>query len=177
MSRLNWLFWKGAIDVEPILNHPKAKELHSADTFGGTNEEWRRSKIAWMTSEKEIQDIIAPFAFEAAKLLDVDINFHNDIQYTEYHATDKGHYSWHNDVDWTTDKPTDRKLSLTVQLSDPSEYEGGTFEFSQVEQVPEEAKTKGTVLVFLSPLDHRVTPVTEGVRKSLVSWYEGPRWR
>lgn len=64
-----------------------------------------------------------------------------------------------------------------MQLSDSSEYEGGSFEFMEVEQPQEEAKTKGTALIFPSYLQHRVTPVTEGVRKSLVAWFSGPRWQ
>jgi len=177
MTRQTWLYWKGALDVEQILNNKKVKEVDTATTFGGLNEDWRRSKVAWMSDEIDIRELITPFAIEAARILDVDINLRGDIQYTEYHASEGGHYSWHNDVDWESDIPVDRKLSITVQLSDPSEYDGGNFEFSQVTGLPEEAKTKGTVLVFLSPLEHRVTPVTYGVRKSLVSWFEGPKWR
>jgi PKHD-type hydroxylase len=100
-----------------------------------------------------------------------------EIQYTEYHATNRGKYDWHHDVDWNNPSGLDRKLSVTVQLSDPSEYEGGDFQFMEVEQPSEEAKTKGTILMFPSYLQHRVTPVTDGVRKSLVLWFTGPRWQ
>ena len=71
----------------------------------------------------------------------------------------------------------DRKLSVTVQLSDPSEYEGGGFEFLECPNPDESSRKKGTVLVFPSYLKHRVLPVTKGTRKSLVAWFEGPRWK
>jgi PKHD-type hydroxylase len=73
----------------------------------------------------------------------------------------------------------DRKLSLIIQLTDPSEYEGGDFQFdSDIPQPdPAEIKQRGTVIVFPSFLRHRVTPVTSGVRRSLVSWVEGPKFR
>ena len=38
-------------------------------------------------------------------------------------------------------------------------------------------REKGRVLIFPSFLPHKVTPVTKGVRKSLVTWMEGPAWR
>ena len=99
-----------------------------------------------------------------------------EIQYTEYHATEGGKYDWHHDVDWNNSGGTDRKLSLTVQLSDPSDYDGGYFEFLEVEQPPASSKTKGAVLAFPSYLAHRVAPVTRGVRRSLVAWFHGPTW-
>jgi PKHD-type hydroxylase len=73
-----------------------------------------------------------------------------------------------------------RKLSLTVQLSDPSEYEGGDFHIwyggdeGQFITMPKE---KGTVLIFPSFLMHRVTPVTKGTRKALVFWTGGEPYK
>ena len=107
-----------------------------------------------------------------------DICSVGDIQYTEYSADNKGHYNWHHDIDWNDDKAFDRKLSVTVQLSDPSEYKGGEFQFNETENPQRELlKIKGTVLVFPSYLSHKVYEVTEGKRKSLVAWFEGPRWK
>ena len=99
------------------------------------------------------------------------------LQYTEYHAEDTGFYNWHTDVNWLGQDDADRKLSVTIQLSDPDEYEGGDFEFQFIPGPEQEAaKKKGTILIFPSHQIHRVTNVTKGVRKSLVAWFEGPRW-
>lgn len=176
--RQNWLYWKGALDVEPILNYASQASKTEATTFGGDSKSHRRSEVAWLTGNEQIVNTIWAFMEEAHKSFRVQIlRQKTEIQYTEYHATNRGKYDWHHDVDWNNPSGLDRKLSVTVQLSDPSEYEGGDFQFMEVEQPSEEAKTKGTVLMFPSYLQHRVTPVTDGVRKSLVLWFTGPRWQ
>ena len=72
-----------------------------------------------------------------------------------------------------------RKLSLTLQLSDPSEYEGGDFYFKYLtsegvkEEKVDDAKELGTIIIFPSFVYHQVTPITKGTRKSLVNWSLG----
>ena len=106
-----------------------------------------------------------------------------EIQFTEYK---NGHfYDWHSDSDdkSTRDKLC-RKLSMSVSLTDPSEYEGGEFEFdyrnesegSNIEEVIR-LKPRGSILVFPSYLFHRVKPVTKGTRHSLVMWTLGELWK
>ena len=85
-------------------------------------------------------------------------------------------YDWHYDVNWKGESAYDRKLSICVQLCNPSEYEGGNFEFDEVKTTAD-FRSKGTVLVFPSYLRHRVLPVTSGIRRSLVAWFVGPRWK
>ena len=80
------------------------------------------------------------------------------------------------DVSFTNDVPYDRKISFPVQLSDPSDYEGVDFGIHN-QKLPDWHKEKGTVLVFPSYMLHKVNPVTKGIRRSLVAWFEGPRWR
>ena len=67
-----------------------------------------------------------------------------------------------------------RKLAMTVQLSDPSEYEGGDFEIwfggKEAQIVPRE---KGDVIIFPAFCMHRVRPITRGQRKCLVFWTGG----
>lgn len=104
------------------------------------------------------------------------------IQYSEYGMGH--HYDWHADM--ATDPYKEglyagltRKISVTVNLSDPSDYDGGEFEFLDTgpkNRVVKEsaARKRGTVIVFPSFVYHRVTPVTRGVRKSLVAWCLGP---
>ena len=99
------------------------------------------------------------------------------IQYTIYK---KGqHYNWHYDVinHWT---PYTRKISGILMLSDPDEYEGGNLLIDKVYDTPpdrDELREKGTMLVFPSFVRHKVTPVTKGVRRSLVAWAHGPKFR
>lgn len=81
-----------------------------------------------------------------------------------------GHYDWHIDIG--TGLLSQRKLSLSVQLSADTDYEGGDLEFL----VPTAGgqRLQGTLIAFPSFAPHRVTPVTRGERWSLVSWISGP---
>lgn len=113
-------------------------------------------------------------------------NFGFDIQYlgytqlTSYYAERTGHYAFHHDVFWGH-VPYQRKLSAVLQLSDPESYSGGDFEFERYEvPSPPDQKVmrqRGSLVVFPSPLYHRVIPVTKGIRHSCTFWMEGPAWK
>jgi len=91
------------------------------------------------------------------------------FQFTKYVAP-TGHYGKH--VDCGFNSPV-RKLSFTLQLSDPDDYEGGDL-CLYVEDKPMIANRKqGFITVFPSYVLHEVTPVTKGTRYSLVSWITG----
>ena len=70
-----------------------------------------------------------------------------------------------------------RKLSFSVQLSDPDDYKGGDLLLKISSDPTQVKKTRGTVIFFPSYVLHEVTPVEQGVRKSLVGWVTGPRWK
>jgi predicted 2-oxoglutarate/Fe(II)-dependent dioxygenase YbiX len=95
-------------------------------------------------------------------------------QYVEYHPGN-GHFHRHNDYSHDQlDSP--RKLTVIIQLSEPTDYEGGRLQMFGVE-TEELPRERGTVLVFPSLIDHCVTPVVSGVRRALVAWVAGPRLR
>jgi hypothetical protein len=100
------------------------------------------------------------------------------LQYTVY-GNDQ-FYNWHIDSHLCTDnRDTVRKLSLSLQLSDESEYEGGELQLiddtdKSMYTVPKE---KGSLVVFDSRVRHRVKKVKSGERKSLVAWAVGPHWK
>ena len=74
------------------------------------------------------------------------------------------------DEEWTPHPPPKvRILSFTVQLSDPAEYEGGELQIG----LQNMTRTRGSAVVFPSYQLHRVSPVTEGRRASLVGWVMG----
>ena len=77
------------------------------------------------------------------------------------------------------DMPTQRKVSVTVQLSDGGDYEGGDFRLHYVRSQPpsDVLRGAGTAVAFPSLAIHEVEPVTRGVRYALVGWYPGPRWK
>ena len=96
------------------------------------------------------------------------------LQITEYRSG--GFYSWH--MDHGKGAHSIRKLSITIQLSEPSEYEGGDMEFlAGTNKIQTAPRGRGTVIVFPSFVMHRITPVTRGTRRSVVAWISGPPYR
>lgn len=178
--RQQWQMWERGVAPESVAEMiAKFEQLpaQEASIFKGSevNTDIRRSVVRWV-HEQSIRDFLWTFVQQAnLNAFNVDVTNFCEVQYTEYHAEVQGHYDWHHDVHWNGDALADRKLSVTVQLSSPDEYEGGTFEFQECESPT--CKEIGTVLVFPSYLQHRVLPVTSGIRKSLVAWFHGPRWR
>lgn len=104
------------------------------------------------------------------------------FQYSVY--KDGGHYDWHNDESRnlyyvTQKKETVRKLSFSLQLSDSDDYDGGDlmFRVNDSKENTKQSRERGTLVVFDSRQFHKVSPVTRGVRHSLVGWFTGPVWR
>ena len=103
-----------------------------------------------------------------------DIRVTENAQFTEY--PEGGFYDWHMDCDVNMGhEPPVRKISMTLLLNDPSEFEGGDLElmapgkFANLKQ--------GHAICFASFLNHRVNPVTRGMRQSLVVWFGGKAFR
>lgn len=91
------------------------------------------------------------------------------LQYAEYGLG--GHYCWHRDNGIDPDEPPrpPRKVSFSLQLSQPDDYEGGVLEIMAADTEPQ-TKAFGALILFPSFVTHRVTPVTAGKRKALVGW-------
>lgn len=179
--RQNWQMWSGVIPDEVIQRVIEcAGDTKRASTFDNKDDDAvRTSRVSWLSEQQWILNALYDYVDHANQFaFNLNVYKKADIQFTEYHASENGHYSWHHDIDWNRSDGLDRKLSVTVQLSDPSDYEGGEFQFSETQSPDlEQSKVKGTVLVFPSYLQHAVSPVTSGVRRSLVAWFEGPTWR
>ena len=139
----------------------------------------RDSKVAWITPEHWI----AGFCYHYVLRANED-NFHykintfgrRNLQYTSY--SEGEHYKWHVDDYGVADDNLCRKLSFSLQLSDPEDYSGGELEFlTDSDHKVFAPKTKGSMIIFDSRLKHRVRKVKSGVRKSLVGWVPGPAWQ
>ena len=152
----------------------------------------RNSDITWL-NDTWIYKELHPYVHEANKNAGWNFNwdFSESCQFTKYKLNQ--YYDWHCDNwDKPYNKPDDknshgkiRKLSMTCQLTDGSEYQGGELEFDFRNYDPhmrDEAKhlvkvkeilPKGSIVIFPSDVWHRVKPVTRGVRYSLVVWHLG----
>ena len=71
-----------------------------------------------------------------------------------------------------------RKLSFSIQLSSPEDYEGGNLQLlDEADKVTFIPRQRGCIVLFDSLTQHRVLKVTKGTRKSIVGWVVGPRWK
>ena len=103
-----------------------------------------------------------------------DVRVTENAQFTEYPVG--GFYDWHMDCDTNmAHEPPVRKISMTLLLNDPSEFEGGHLELGAPGKFAE--LKQGHAICFASFINHRVQPVTKGVRQSLVVWFGGKPFR
>ena len=153
---------------------------------GRTDPSIRITDIAFVepdgNEDNKVNEVAWDFLNEAnTRQFNYEIESYQLVQFARYR--DGGHYGWHRDVNESAISPNGemRKLSLTLCLTDPKEYEGGELQFFNGER-PEEQRIindiqdQGSVIVFDSRDWHRVTPVTKGTRYSLVCWSVGPNF-
>jgi len=140
--------------------------------------EYRKSSVKWcpQTGEWEwvyskLHDMISQANNNLWKLDLTSMN--ENIQYTEYYEGG-GHYDWH--MDCGIGIQNQRKISVTVQLSQPDEYGGGDLEFNLGNHMVA-PRVQGAAVIFPSFFLHRVTPITKGIRKSFVLWVGGEPYR
>ena len=96
-------------------------------------------------------------------------------QFTEYPKG--GFYDWHMDAEVNCQyEPPVRKISMTILLSNPSEFEGGDLEFMAEGNKPPHL-VQGQAIFFCSLIRHRVSKVKKGIRRSLVMWFGGPPFK
>lgn len=145
-----------------------------------TNPKTRSSVIKWIPKTEEwgwVYQRMMEIALEANKQLwHFDLLNCETMQYTEYYASNGGHYTWHQDLG--SEFASHRKVSISVQLSNPSTYTGGDLQlWVGGDDVVSVQKSLGEATIFPSYMMHRVTEVTSGTRKSLVLWIGGSHFR
>jgi PKHD-type hydroxylase len=151
--------------------------------FGGKGQlltQYRSSSVAGVNKPHWIYGLVEYYAQLANQaMFHYDIQETQVIQYSSYEAGQE--YTWHRDSGGPPDdKGHIRKLSMSIQLDDPGNFTGGDFRLRNadyLEIVPEEFRPRGSIIVFPSSCQHRVCPVTSGVRRSLVAWFLGPAFR
>jgi PKHD-type hydroxylase len=103
-----------------------------------------------------------------------DIRITENAQFTEY--PEGGFYDWHMDCDVNMQhEPPVRKISMTLLLNDPKEFEGGELEVMAPGKYAD--MKQGHAIVFASFLNHKVNVVKRGMRQSLVVWFGGKPFR
>ena len=177
-----YFYWESYFSEEEVklLNKIGDKlDVTDGTTFGGEDKNVRLGKVAWMdythaewAFDRIWQSVVNTNEVEDGWNLDVR-GYGEAAQYTIYDASEENSfYGWHQDIGPNYQH---RKISVTVQLSDESEYEGGDVNLDNVGTIP--FKGKGDMIIFPSVFGHEVLPVTSGIRKSLVIWLTGPKLR
>ncbi len=137
---------------------------------------YRVSHIAWLEPAPQTHWLfhkLGALFSQAAQHYGFELTgFIDALQYTVYGP--EQHFDWHMDLG--PGATSARKLSMTLQLSANADYAGGRLEFVNAPAMAE-ARAMGAATFFPSYLAHRVTPVSAGVRRSLVAWACGPTFR
>ena len=198
----------GRLDLDPD-DESRGLERAGGGEGGEVVNNIRASDIRWMTGDAkvlmgEVWEKVENAVHMGMKQSgwNFDLDRLEPLQHTTYNAQQGsrgGFYTWHTDA---SDKPYAnsgmfRKISFSIQLTDPLEYEGGNFQWMEdirakdtltstdytrdmrdyMRQIPNSAKQKGSLIMFPSFVHHQVTPVTQGTRTSLVGWYIGQPYR
>ena len=157
---------------------PQKAQVGMGKPGGGTDTSKRVTTISWIPFKEmpemynDLNNFIQKtnlnhFGFD-------DVRITEQAQFTEY--PEGGFYDWHMDSDVVMlHEPPVRKISMTLLLSPEDQFEGGDLELMTPGK---KAKLKqGHAICFASFLNHRVAPVTRGVRQSLVMWFGGTPFR
>jgi len=174
-------WWEGAFSEQELdWLQRQARNAEIQATVGGTPSEdelkkVRRSQVSWINNTPETKWVYERLGHVVARL-NADYfqfnltGFGEALQLTNYECSEKGMYGWHQDYGGGIS----RKLSLVLQLSDPTDYEGGNLQIMTQSEPQNVGKQRGLIVVFPSYILHQVTPVTQGSRQSLVTWTSGP---
>lgn len=173
-------WWEGGFtdeELDELVSYGDSLEKApgTVGSEGAVRDGMRRSTVSWIPYDHWVTE---RFAWIGRQLNSRYFGFElwgacEMIQFTTYGAGGD-HYDWHQDMG---ESVAPRKLSLVLLLSDEKDYDGGVLQLYH-SQVPEDLPRKrGTVYAFPSWTLHRVTPVTRGTRRSLVSWICGEQFR
>jgi PKHD-type hydroxylase len=165
---------------EIVVQGNKVKK--TSGTVSGSISDYRVCDIAWLKSNETESDFDWIYATltDAIKKVNneyfqFDLTHLTALQFTVYDGKNNSNYQKHMDLG----RPfPNRKLSFSIQLSDDNEYTGGDLRFHYIKTQPEIApRTRGKIIFFPTWTVHDVTPVTQGIRYSLVGWVNGPNFK
>ena len=198
-KKLYWYFQSALSNYlcDKIVHEGFANNVHEGSTGGivprndserKKTKELRNSNISWIDDWWLMRELL-PYVRKANERAgwNFKLTCAEPAQFTIYDK--EQFYWWHRDARrypyYDNDFPNlIRKLSVTVSLSHPEEYEGGYLQMAARREWSDthlcqvtEILPRGSICVFPSYTWHRVSPVTKGRRLSLVQWNLGPEWR
>lgn len=182
VDRVNeWAWSENVFSVEEckeIIDINSRKQTYQGIAGKKVDKKYRDSTVVFMSPEnsnewifRRMTDVVNSmnnnfFGFDLTSISE-------GLQFTEY-KTLGSHYSWHIDKQHGEKI---RKLSFSILLSDPNDFSGGELQFKFGEKNVSPNFKQGMCIAFPSYVLHRVSPVTEGKRFSLVTWVTGPSFK
>lgn len=148
---------------------------------GAVDTSTRISYVSWVSVNNETlwlyQKITDCINYMNDKFFQYDLTRVEKFQFTHYYGEGNNFYAPHLDCSFEECLPDNRKLSFVLQLSDVNDYEGGELRLHQGKHPETIPKEKGLITFFPSHTLHECTPVTSGIRYTLVGWIHGPKLR
>ena len=182
-----WFYEKNVIDESTICkieNYLEGKDLISNQEMNDAyNKNIRSSEIYWMHQEGDEDELMPIYTEVVYKMRQINdcmwkyrVNGWEPFQYSQYDESYSGHFNWHIDVHpkFNVDDPDPRKISFSVGLSNINDYDGGDFMIKIDINEKVFKLDRGDVIAFPSWMLHKVSPVTRGMRRTLVGWGNGP---
>lgn len=139
--------------------------LSTATVYGTDSDKNRKSSVGWISDLGFLNERLTNKLRETFNINGMEVTGLGDFQFTEY--KEGQYFDWHTDSNSTIYR--DRFTSIVIQLNDS--YSGGILEIKNYKKELVQIENKiGTLYMFNSGLLHRVTPVIDGTRYSLVNW-------
>ena len=177
------LFSKSELDAMVRLGDGLALEKAELSVGGAGYENIRATKVAWVPRGAQTEYLYRRMEEAVleinARFLRFDLSALADLQYAVYGGQEGGHFDWHKDYgrDPSDPRQEPRKMTLSLQLSDTSDYEGCDLQVRGGHEIDTAPRTRGTLIAFPANVLHQVTPIRAGIRRSLVAWAVGPEFR
>ncbi len=176
------LFSEAELDV--LERYCDRLPLEPARVLGAGYNSIRSTNVAWVERDSEATEPLYRKMEEIVLRLNAE-HFRSDLsglttlQYALYSQSDAGYFDWHIDYGRDSRDPAQepRKLTLSLQLSHGASYDGCDLEIRAAHLVDVAPRERGALVAFRAYALHRVTPITRGIRKSLVAWAAGPEYR
>lgn len=176
-------FGKAELDAIAKLGDGLALEKAELSASGQGYDNIRRTLVGWVERNSETEKFYRRMEEAVlelnARYFRFDLWGLTNFQYALYGGPEGGHFDWHKDYgrDPTDPSREPRKLTLSLQLSNPSDYEGCELQVRAGNQIDVAPKVRGTLVAFPANTLHQVTPIGSGTRKALVLWAVGPEFR
>jgi PKHD-type hydroxylase len=177
------LFSDAELDAITRIGDSLAMEEAELSVGGQGYEDIRRTQVAWVERNpatdpfyRRLEEAVLALN---ARFFRFDLSGLTSFQYALYGGQAGGHFDWHKDYGRDPSDPArePRKLTLSLQLSNGTDYEGCDLQVRAGNQIDIAPRARGSLVAFPANVLHQVTPIRSGVRKALVIWAVGPEFR